>query len=77
MHQKLSTKTGYNRNDIILVTYQHGGMVSISTGNLIGHRTESDSDLEGLGRWTWKNSGDKARQHSNFKTVTGLTLQPL
>ena len=52
MHQKLSTKTGYNRNDIILVTYQHGGMVSISTGNLIGYITESDSDLEGLGRWT-------------------------
>ena len=51
--QQLDSTTSYNLHDTLSGSYQYGGMLSLSTGNIIVKIIEGGSDFSGLGRWSW------------------------
>ena len=51
--QQIDSTTSYNQNDTLAGSYQYGGTLRLSTGNLIGIIIEGGRDLSGLGRWSW------------------------
>ena len=52
IRQQLDSTTSYKRYDTLSVSYQYGGTLSLSTGNLTGRRIDEGIDLSGLGRWS-------------------------
>ena len=53
MSQQLGSKISYNQYDTPSGSYQYGGTLNLSTGNLIRIITEGGIYYSGLGRWSW------------------------
>ena len=51
--QQLDSTTSYNWHDTLSGSYQYGGTLILSIGNLVGRTIEGGRYLSGLGRWSW------------------------
>ena len=52
--QQMDSTTSYNSHDILSGSYQYGGTLSLSTGNIVIRRIEGGGYLSGLVRWSWQ-----------------------
>ena len=53
MSKKLDATISYILHNLLSGPYQHGGTLTLTTGNLIGRRFQPGRETSGLGRCSW------------------------
>ena len=69
MSQQLDYTTSYNQHDTLSGSYQYGGTLSLSTGNLIVRTIKGGSHFSGLYIWSWQRFRGKVEGSLRIVTI--------
>ena len=69
MSQQLDYTTSYNQHDTLSGSYQYGGTLSLSTGNLIVRTIKGGIYFSVLYRWSWQCFRGKVETSLRIETI--------